>query len=255
MKLNSPAKRAAFVIGLIACVLLILQAISRKSDLNTGDLRITILDYDQRRFVTKQDLQKIITDTFSTGLNGIPVGSLDVKRIEQVLYSNNFIETADVYIDATSHVNIKITQREPLLRVVDMEGSSYYIDMKGRFIPSSRHYTARVPVATGFINNRNYNIPIENPENPLFSLFVLAQALRTDDFMNAQIEQIFIEKDGEFQLVPKIGNQRILIGNAIDLEQKFRRLKIFYKEAIPYEGWTKYSTINVKYKGQIVCGR
>jgi cell division protein FtsQ len=255
LQLNSPAKRTAFVIGLIAFVVLILQAISRKSDLNTGDLRISILDYEQRRFVTKQDLQKMIQDTFSTGLNGIPVGSLDVKRIEQVLYSNNFIETADVYIDATSHVNIKITQREPLVRVVDMEGSSYYIDVKGRFIPSSRHYTARVPVASGFINNRNYNVALDNPTNPLFSLYILAQALRLDDFMNAQVEQIFVEKDGEFQLVPKIGNQRILIGSAVDLEQKFRRLKIFYKEAIPYEGWTKYSTINVKYKGQIVCGR
>jgi cell division protein FtsQ len=254
-RLNSPAKRLAFIIGIIAFVLIILQAINRKSDLNSGDLRVTILDYEQRRFVTKGDIQKIIQDTFNTGLSGIPVGSIDVKRVEEVLYNNGFIETADVYIDENSHVNVKITQREPVLRIIDMEGSSYYLDTKARYIPSSRHYTARVPVATGFINNRNYNTPVTDPANPLFSLYVLAQAIRADNFMNAQVEQIFVEKDGEFELVPKIGNHRILLGTTLDLPEKFKRLKIFYKETIPYEGWTKYKTVNIKYKGQIICGK
>jgi cell division protein FtsQ len=33
------------------------------------------------------------------------------------------------------------------------------------------------------------------------------------------------------------------------------RLKIFYKEGMPYEGWRKYETINLKYSGQVVCKR
>jgi cell division protein FtsQ len=37
------------------------------------------------------------------------------------------------------------------------------------------------------------------------------------------------------------------------LEEKLEQLKTFYKEAMPYEGWKKYRTISVKFKGQIVC--
>ncbi len=30
-------------------------------------------------------------------------------------------------------------------------------------------------------------------------------------------------------------------------------LKIFYKEALPYEGWNKYSGVSLQYDGQVVC--
>jgi cell division protein FtsQ len=53
-----------------------------------------------------------------------------------------------------------------------------------------------------------------------------------------------------------IGDQKIVFGTAYseeEVKEKFKRLKIFYKEAIPYEGWAKYNEISVKYDGQIVC--
>jgi cell division protein FtsQ len=37
------------------------------------------------------------------------------------------------------------------------------------------------------------------------------------------------------------------------VREKFEKLKIFYREAIPYEGWDKYEEINLKFKRQIVC--
>ena len=254
-RLNSPAKRLLFVIGVLVLVGLILRAIDRKTDTNTGDLRITILDNDTKRFIRKEEIQKTIIDTFQHNLSGIPIGSMDVKRIEKVLQNNPFIETADVYIDATNHVNVKITQREPIVRIADMEGSNYYIDNKGRYMPTSRHFAARVPVASGFINNRDYNTPIEDVRNPLNGLFILVKYIQNDALLNAQIEQIYIDKNGEFTLVPKVGNQKIIFGDINDIAAKFKRLKIFYREAIPYEGWTKYKTINVKYEGQVVCGK
>jgi cell division protein FtsQ len=57
-------------------------------------------------------------------------------------------------------------------------------------------------------------------------------------------------------LVPLVGDQKIVFGtanSAEEVKEKFERLKIFYKEAIPYEGWAKYNEISVKYDGQIVC--
>jgi cell division protein FtsQ len=54
-------------------------------------------------------------------------------------------------------------------------------------------------------------------------------------------------------LVPLLGRQKVILGSVDDLKNKFERLKIFYQEAMPYTGWNTYSTLNVKYNGQVVC--
>ena len=238
---------------IVASVAFIVVSLDRKANENTASLRITITDYETKKFIKKEEIQKQLNDTFPATLNGVVIGSIDLKRIENILRKNEFIEQAEVYIDATNHVNIKLSQRTPIVRIVDMEGSNYYIDEKGRYMATSRHFTARVPVATGFITNRSYNIPIEDIRNPLNPLYILVKYIQSDDFLSAQIEQIYIEKNGDFVLVPKVGTAKIILGNAADLPEKFKRLKIFYKEAIPYTGFAKYKSINVKFKDQVVC--
>ena len=42
---------------------------------------------------------------------------------------------------------------------------------------------------------------------------------------------------------------------AENIEDKFRRLRVFYEKAASYEGWQKYRTIDLRYRGQVVCGR
>jgi cell division protein FtsQ len=53
-----------------------------------------------------------------------------------------------------------------------------------------------------------------------------------------------------------LGRQKIVFGSAETSEEvrdKFNRLKVFYKEAMPFEGWNKYTEISLKYEGQVVC--
>ena len=57
-------------------------------------------------------------------------------------------------------------------------------------------------------------------------------------------------------MIPVVGKQRIVFGKASsvkEVEDKFQRLKVFYQEAMPYEGWNKYKEISLKYEGQVVC--
>jgi len=70
------------------------------------------------------------------------------------------------------------------------------------------------------------------------------------------IGQVYLEKNGDFVLIPIIGDLKIIFGSAYSDDQvkdKFTRLKIFFKEGLPYEGWDKYSEINLIYNGQVVC--
>ena len=252
-KLNSPAKRLFFVAGLLVFVGFIINAIGRKSSTNTSELRITITDEAEARFITKQEIRQTIIDTFQHNLGGVPIGSINVKRVEEVLERNPFIDNADVFVDITNHVNIKISQRKPVVRIIDLRGTSYYLDEKGRYMGVSKHYTARVPVVTGFIRSDMPNLAAIDIRHPLNPLFLMVLAIQKDNFLSAQIEQIYIDKEGEFTLITKLGDAKILLGDAQDLVEKFKRLKIFFREAVPYEGWTKYKTVNVKFNGQIVC--
>ena len=59
--------------------------------------------------------------------------------------------------------------------------------------------------------------------------------------------------DQEVELVPRVGNHRIMLGTLEGFEEQLAYLKLFYEQAIPKMGWEKYSMINLKYKNQIVC--
>ena len=67
------------------------------------------------------------------------------------------------------------------------------------------------------------------------------------------IEQIYIAENGDIILCPQVGNLEVIFGDLNNIEEKFHRLLAFYKNIAPHEGWGKYSTVNLKYRKQIVC--
>jgi cell division protein FtsQ len=90
----------------------------------------------------------------------------------------------------------------------------------------------------------------------LDDIYRISSYVCNDAFLSAQIGQINLEKNGDFVLVPQVGGQKIIFGSARtneDVAEKFKKLTIFYKEGLPYEGWDKYEVINLKYDKQIVC--
>jgi cell division protein FtsQ len=110
-------------------------------------------------------------------------------------------------------------------------------------MPVSLRYVAHVPVVSGFVER----------EFAVGSLYQFALFLQENDFWNNQIEQIYVHPDNEIELIPRVGNHRIVLGTFDDFEGKLNNLKLFYEKAIPKVGWEKYSIINLKYKNQIVC--
>jgi cell division protein FtsQ len=84
-------------------------------------------------------------------------------------------------------------------------------------------------------------------------LLKIASYVDKQMFWKAQIEQIFVTRDNEFILIPKIGNHKILLGDANDLEIKFDKLFVFYKEGLSRVGWNKYATIDIRFDKQVVC--
>lgn len=247
------SRRLMWVGAAVVCALLISAAIQhRKQGEIPGDPYITIRDESELKFLNANRVKTIIFQQLGYELKGRPLGTVDLGEVEKCLEKSPFIKDADVYSDARNGISIIITQRSPIVRVMQNDGSSYYLDENGIFMPSSPAFAARVPVATGYTGKFDEHYR-EIKGHIVADIFKLAKYITTDEFWTAQIEQIYVDNSNNLYLVPKVGDQVISFGNTEDMEDKFKRLKVFYDEALPREGWDKYKTLSVRFKKQIIA--
>jgi cell division protein FtsQ len=78
------------------------------------------------------------------------------------------------------------------------------------------------------------------------------ETIREHEFWSAQVAQLDIDKKMRITIYPQVGDERIEFGVPTDIDEKLRKLMIFYKEILPRVGWGKYERINLEYEGQIV---
>lgn len=253
MKLEKAAlhdRRILVNIGWIASVLFfafaIAASIAAASLREFSNLYIKI-DHDRGLFfVDEADIARAVMDYSNGELHGMPLGKVDLAQIEEKLEANPFIRKAEVYSSAKGVIDVEIEQREPLVRVVNNSGVSYYLDVNGFKIPTTSKFTPRLVVATG-------NVESTGDSMVLGQLVRLCRFISGDEFWKAQFEQINVTDKGEFELVPKIGNHIIAMGRADDLEGKFGKLNVFYKEVLKNFDADDFRVINIKYKDQIIC--
>jgi len=245
--------RLLVIAGLFLLAAMIIWSVQKKSSKKAKDMVISIERLENgHNLITKEDVKEELLKSFAVSLTGLPIGAIDVERVEEVLEADPFVKDAEAYINAQEVVYINLTQREPILRVIDDNGLNYYLDKEGNKMPLSKHFTAHVLVANG-------NIPPHVPDfltrrkHALRDLFELTNKILNDEFLLAMIEQIYVNDKGEYILTPILGNQKIILGPYENIDDKFFRLKNFYTEAIPYTGWKKYKTINLTFKNQVVC--
>ena len=145
-------------------------------------------------------------------------------------------------------------QRQPVLRVVNRHLESFYVDADGRTMPTSTQYAAAVMVASGNIDDRP--APGDTLRSELLrEIFALNNYLRETPLYEALFVQIYINAKGEFELIPRVGNHSVLIGDLTDLDEKMEKLLALYRTALNQEGWEEYRQVNLKFKDQVICKR
>ena len=202
-------------------------------------------------FVDRQEIAAIL-HTNDNSLVGKKLETININQLEKKLQANPFIEFAKVYADMDGVINIDIRQRQPILRVMNRFDQDFYVDQHGLKIPLSANFTAPVLVATGNIDEIFVNRVDTLHTAIARSLYQTADFIAKDSLWNAQIEQIYVNNNHEIELIPRVGNQRILLGTADSLDKKFKNLLIFYQKALPKIGWGAYKMINIKYANQVI---
>ncbi|MDR1937199.1 MAG: cell division protein FtsQ [Tannerellaceae bacterium] len=173
---------------------------------------------------------------------GRRINSINTDKIETELLKNEVLDRVDAYKTPSGVVRVDVKQKTPILRVMSL-GGDFYIDSKGSVMPVSRRYAVHVPVASGYVRK----------DLAATDLYKFALFLQENEFWNNQIEQIYVHPDHEIELVPRVGEHRIILGTLDNFREKLSNLQLFYEQAIPKMGWEKYRIINLKFKDQIVC--
>lgn len=226
-----------------------------QKELHCRKVSIDIADETTNGFLTASDIRQRLKEARLYPYNK-PMDEINARAIEERLRSSAFVRTAECYKTNDGQVRISLTQRLPILRI-KAGGDDYYIDDNDKIMRPSGHYTSDLIIATGAINQwyaRNY-------------ISHLAQAIMSSDLWSNQIEQINVLPDRGIELVPRVGNHIIYIGQLPEskyvarrrqlvteyVNRKLERLRKFYKYGLSIAGWNKYSYINLEFDNQIIC--
>jgi len=253
MQISTKWKKSLGILTVVLTTILLIAAVNRKSGAYINEVVINVKkDKINNNFIGEDDVKKQILKGYGNSIRGVLIKNLSLLNLEEVVEADPFVKKANVFVDANNNLHIDVEQRQPVLRIIDNSGNNYYLDDKGIKMPTSKLYSARVVVATG--NIPPYTTDFLQKENyALSNLFQLNHLIESDDFLRSLVSQIHIDRQGDILMIPIVGNQKILLGDLSNIEHKMENLKKFYQKVMPVEGWRKYSLINLKYKGQVVC--
>ena len=200
------------------------------------------------RFLDEKEITDMIEKSGEM-IVGSRLSAIDINKIETKLNASSSLANVQVFKKVESKglsfkgkLVVSLDERTPIVSIKNST-EDYYMDMEGNKIPTSAKYVERIMIASG---------TIPTPEIQA-GLLKMADYVNKDEFWRAQIEQVFVQANGELLMLPQVGDYLIEFGTPDDYELKLRNLKAVYQQGFKNMGWNKYRTISVKYRNQFVC--
>lgn len=205
---------------------------------------IVVRDTSAHPFVTARELNRDLGNITYTALHR-PLSQIDTYAIEDHLRSIDKVETATVVKRTDGRLLIDVTPMRPVARIFDGE-RSYYINKDGKRITANARYHVDVPVIVG-----RFDLLKMSPD----SLLPLMDYIQADPTWSALVSAVKVDTPRDVLLVPVIRGHVINLGDTRSLDDKFTRLRKFYTRVMPHTGWSRYDTISLKWRGQVVATR
>lgn len=242
--------------GIVLIALIIGAYLFFSSSTLCKSINVEIIGNAKSNIIDKEHIKKIVLSDYPN-IVGEPLNSVNRSELEKKIKAHPTVKNAEVYTKINGILAIKLEQRKPIVRVMPLFGKNFYIGFEGSLMPVSKIGTARVLVVNGNLkfNYKNNRITIKDTSitETLKDIYEISKEISKDDFLKAQIEQIFVKKNGEYELIPTVGNHIVLLGEINNYKKKLKYLKHFYLYVLKNEGWRKYKYISLKYNNQLVC--
>jgi len=216
------------------------------------DVIIELENDRENHFMDEADVMRLV-EANSPTLKGTSINRLDLRAIESKLKYDKHILDAQLYGDLKGNLVVQVTLRRPAARIVQEYAPDAYIAEDGTVMPVSELFTSRVVLISGgyvtkLLESEDLNKTVEGQQ-----LMELIRLINENPFWKAQVAQLDMNSEGKITIYPQVTGQRIEFGRLEDIETKFKKLMIFYKEILPQRGWTKYRRVNLEYEGQVIA--
>ena len=204
-----------------------------------------------------------MANAVTDSIQGVRVDEIPIQKIHDKIAAHHSVKEAHVYTTVDGKCILNILLRKPIARIFNAYGESYYLDQQGFTFYTSEHYTPKVPVFIGEIEDKVFDLSILDAKmtktqlsiSMLDDIYSFVRFAEGNDFLSAQIEHVHINAQKEFEIIPRVGNHKINMGDTNDLVGKFKKLMVFYANTIENRDLNIYSSIDLRYAGQVVCVR
>jgi len=240
------------VVALVGVSLLISFSERKQRVVVCKDVIIELENDRENHFMDEADVMRLV-ETNCPNLIGTSINRLDMRAIESKLKYDKHILDAQLYGDLKGNLVVQVTLRRPAARIVQEDAPDAYIAEDGTVMPVSEMFSARVVLISGeyvkrLLESEDLNKTVEGQQ-----LMELIRLINENIFWKAQVAQLDMNSEGRITIYPQVTGQRIEFGRLEDIENKFKKLMIFYKEILPQRGWTKYKRVNLEYAGQVIA--
>lgn len=233
-------------------VVLLIAATRQQAEKKCTDVVVNVKSVDSVRYISEKNILNTISGGAPEQLKGQLLKTFDLQQLESILEKNLWIRNAELFFDNNDVLHVDITERKPVARVFAVSGETFYVDDLGEQLPTTNDQVARVPVFTSF---PQITKPLIGKDSVLLQqIKEVGMYLLQHDFWMAQVEQVNIN-NYEMEMIPKLGQHTIQFGDGTNVEAKFNRLLLFYKQIINKTGWNYYSNLDVRYDKQLVAVR
>ncbi len=200
--------------------------------------------------IDKQTVENDIIRHFDS-LQGVAMKDLPLETLEAYLNDIPEVAKAEVYTTISGRLGMRIALRRPVALVFTKNNRIFYLGSEGVFYQPEYEIHPHILVVNGDIPP---NIEDEAFANLRGDISKIVNAVEKDRFLSSLVEELARNSNGEYELVPKIGKQIILLGKTCRLPEKLEKLKLFYAQGLKAaDGWNTYKVINLKFDNQVVC--
>lgn len=237
-------KIVLYVVAAIAVAALVIVANSVRNESQVKGLRVLINYNDADTLITSACIKQTLGEEMSW-IQRQKVKEIDEESITNCVLKSPYIKDCHTSVSVNGIVVVKATQRRPIVRMF-LNDEEFYLDDQCKRMPASKEGNGNVIVANAASRCTNAEA---------LNLFHVAKYFDEQPEFGVLFDQIYLDNHKDICLVPKLGDQIVVIGDMNNMDKKMQNLCSFYKTSMPQMGWETYKTINLKYNNQVICTR
>ncbi|MGM9790929.1 MAG: cell division protein FtsQ/DivIB [Candidatus Cryptobacteroides sp.] len=230
-----------FLVFLTGMGTLLYLSAQKRHRISCSELRVNIVDGE--KFVSAQQIDAFILRSYGV-CRGERIDSIGLDRIERLICSRDEVKGCEAWVTDDGVLHVDVLQRTPVMRF-NKNGEGYYVDAEGYVFPLGDNYEAPVPVIDSDLK-KGFD------SDWLHSAIALVTRMSASPVWKDRI--VGYEVDGSGDFILRSEQTCFIWGDFADGARKLSYLEKYYDRILPRcSADDTYTTVNLKYKGQIIC--